>query len=32
MTEITFYLEEGVKWHDGVEITAHDVAHKTKAI
>ena len=24
-TEITFSLEEGVKWHDGVEFTADDV-------
>lgn len=25
-TELTVYLEEGVKWHDGEELTAHDVA------
>lgn len=24
-TEITFFLEEGVKWHDGEEFTADDV-------
>ncbi|WP_350344392.1 peptide-binding protein [Proteinivorax tanatarense] len=24
-TEITFWLHEGVKFHDGVELTAHDV-------
>ena len=26
-TEITFTLEEGVKWHDGEEFTAHDVVY-----
>lgn len=24
-TELTVYMEEGVKWHDGQELTAHDV-------
>lgn len=24
-TELTVYMEEGVKWHDGEELTAHDV-------
>lgn len=31
-TEITFQLEEGVKWHDGEEFTAHDVVFTYKAI
>ena len=31
-TEITFLLEEGVKWHDGVEFTAHDVVYTYQAI
>ena len=31
-TEITFYLEEGVKWHDGEEFTAHDVVYTYQAI
>ncbi|WP_336246405.1 peptide-binding protein [Sporosarcina cyprini] len=31
-TEITFTLEEGVKWHDGEEFTAHDVVYTYKAI
>lgn len=26
-TSITFYLHEGIKFHDGVELTAHDVAY-----
>ncbi|MDS9470679.1 peptide-binding protein [Sporosarcina pasteurii] len=31
-TEITFQLEEGVKWHDGEEFTADDVVFTYKAI
>ena len=31
-TEITFTLEEGVKWHDGEEFTADDVVFTYKAI
>ncbi|MGI6148032.1 MAG: peptide ABC transporter [Firmicutes bacterium] len=29
---ITFYLHEGVKFHDGVELTAHDVEYTYKTI
>lgn len=29
---LTFYLKEGVKFHDGVELTAHDVAFTFEAI
>jgi peptide/nickel transport system substrate-binding protein len=31
-TEITFTLEEGVKWHDGEEFTANDVVYTYTAI
>nr|WP_155668524.1 peptide-binding protein [Ornithinibacillus caprae] len=31
-TELTLYLEEGVKWHDGEEFTAHDVVFTYKSI
>ena len=31
-TEITFFLEEGVKWHDGKEFTAHDVVFTYQTI
>lgn len=31
-TEITFFLEEGVKWHDGEAFTAHDVVYTYQAI
>lgn len=31
-TEITLYLEEGVKWHDGEEFTADDVVFTYKSI
>ncbi|MCZ2256968.1 peptide ABC transporter substrate-binding protein [Sporosarcina sp. G11-34] len=31
-TEITFFLEEGVKWHDGEPFTAHDVVYTYQAI
>ncbi|WP_330949527.1 peptide-binding protein [Virgibacillus sp. MG-45] len=31
-TEITFTLEEGVKWHDGEEFTAEDVVFTYKAM
>lgn len=30
--EITFFLEEGVKWHDGEEFTADDVVFTYKAM
>ncbi len=29
---ITFYLHEGVKFHDGVEVTAHDVEYTYKTM
>lgn len=31
-TELTMYLEEGVKWHDGEEFTADDVVFTYKSI
>ncbi|MFD2046683.1 peptide-binding protein [Ornithinibacillus salinisoli] len=31
-TEITLYLEEGVKWHDGEEFTADDVVFTYKTM
>ena len=31
-TEITFFLEEGVKWHDGEEFTADDVVFTYQAM
>ena len=31
-TELTIKLEEGVKWHDGVEFTAHDVVFTYQTI
>ncbi len=31
-TEITFFLQEGVKWHDGEEFTADDVVYTYKAM
>lgn len=31
-TEMTIYLEEGVKWHDGEEFTAHDVVFTYQTI
>ena len=31
-TEITFSLEEGVKWHDGEEFTADDVVYTYKQL
>lgn len=30
--EITFYLHEGIKFHDGVELTAKDVAYTYRTI
>ena len=31
-TELTVYLEEGVKWHDGEELTAEDVVFTFQSI
>lgn len=31
-TEITYTLNEGVKWHDGTEFTAHDVVYTYTAM
>lgn len=31
-TEITLYMEEGVKWHDGEELTADDVVFTYQSI
>ena len=30
--KLTVYLEEGVKWHDGEEFTAHDVVFTYQTI
>lgn len=31
-TELTVYMEEGIKWHDGEELTAHDVVFTYQSI
>src|SRR5690625_955485 len=31
-TELTVYMEEGVKWHDGEDLTAHDVVFTYQSI